>query len=142
MWSRKLRLDLVPSDPIPASEGSRFQRLTTCQASRMGLSVCPSAVVAAPVGRVWDLLTSPEGFDTWADATLVAAEPHGAAQPGQQIHLVTGALGLKFAVTIDVLDVDAQSHRLRFLVHLPFGVVNDETVTMADTGEETLVRFG
>jgi len=109
----------------------------------MGLSVCPSAVVAAPVGRVWDLLTSPEGFDTWADATLVAAEPHGAAQPGQQIQLVTGALGLKFAVTIDVLDVDAQSHRLRFLVHLPFGVVNDETVTMTDTEEgRTLVRFG
>jgi hypothetical protein len=46
-------------------------------------------------------------------------------------------------VTIDVLDLDAQDHRLRFLVHLPFGVVNDETVTMADAGEgKTLVRFG
>jgi len=108
----------------------------------MALSVCPSAVIAAPVGRVWELLTSPEGFDTWADATLVAAEPDGAAQAGQKVHLVTGALGLKFAVTIDVLDVDSENHRLRFLVHLPFGVVNDETVTMADTGEGTLVRFG
>lgn len=109
----------------------------------MGLSVCPSAVVAAPVGRVWELLTNPEGFDSWADATLVAAEPYGVAQPGQKIHLVTGAVGLKFAVTIDVLDVDAEDHRLRFLVHLPFGVVNDETVTMADAGEgKTLVRFG
>lgn len=109
----------------------------------MGLSVCPSAVVAAPVGRVWELLTNPEGFDSWADATLVAAEPYRVAQPGQKIHLVTGAVGLKFAVTIDVLDVDAEDHRLRFLVHLPFGVVNDETVTMADAGEgKTLVRFG
>jgi len=109
----------------------------------VGLSVCPSAVVAAPVDRVWDLLTRPEGFDKWADATLVSAEPDGAAQPGQKVHLVTGALGLKFAVTIDVLDIDRENHRLHFLVHLPFGVVNDETVTMAGAGEgNTLVRFG
>jgi|SRR5215469_14752924 len=109
----------------------------------MGLSVCPSTVVAAPLEQVWELLTNPEGFDSWADATLVAAEPDGAAQPAQKLHLVTGALGLKFAVTIDVLDVDAENHQLHFLVHLPFGVVNDETVTMADTGDgNTLVRFG
>jgi uncharacterized protein YndB with AHSA1/START domain len=109
----------------------------------VGLSVCPSAVVAAPLDRVWDLLTRPEGFDKWADATLVSAEPDGAAQPGQKVHLVTGALGLKFAVTIDVLDTDPEDHRLHFLVHLPFGVVNDETVTMAGAGEgSTVVRFG
>ena len=109
----------------------------------MGLSVCPSALVQAPVERVWELLTWPEGYDHWTDATLVAVEPEGAVQPGQKLHFVTAALGWKFAVTIDVLEVDAQSHRLHLHVHLPFGVVNDETLTVADAGDgRTLVRFG
>lgn len=109
----------------------------------MGLSVCPSALVDAPIERVWELLTWPQGFDRWTDAILVAAEPEGAVQPGQKLHFVTEALGWKFAVTMDVFEVDADSHRLHLHVHLPFGVVNDETATMADAGEgRTLVRFG
>ncbi len=109
----------------------------------MGLSVCPSALVEAPIDRVWELLTWPEGYDHWTDANLVAVEPEGAVQPGQKLQLVTAALGWKFAVTIDVLEVDADSHRLHLLVDLPVGVVNDETLTAADAGEgHTLVRFG
>ncbi len=57
------------------------------------------------------------GFDHWTDATLVAVEPEGAVQPLQKLHFVTAALGWKFAVTIDVLEVDAQSHRLHLHVH-------------------------
>lgn len=107
------------------------------------LSVCPSALVEAPVERVWDLLTRPEGFDLWADAALVVAEPVGPAQPGQHLHLVTRALGRTFAVTIEVHEVDAERGRLGFLVKLPFGLVNDETITIAKTGDgRTLVRFG
>lgn len=109
----------------------------------VGLSVCPSDIVETPVDRVWALLTWPEGFDMWADASLVAAEPEGEAQPGQQLHLVTRAIGLNFAVTIDVLEVDADRGRLHFLVHLPFGMINDEVITMAGAGPgRTLVRFG
>ena len=100
-------------------------------------------MVAAPIDRVWELMTRPDGFDLWADAALVAAEPEGSAHPGQELHLVTNALGLTFAVRIEVREVDVERRRLRFLVELPFGVVNDELVTMADTGDgRTLVRFG
>src|SRR5215471_7658479 len=107
------------------------------------LSVCPSAVVDASVERVWDLVTSPEGFDTWVDAAVVAAEPEGPAQPGQLIHLVTRALGWGFAVSIEVREVDAQRRRLRLLIELPFGLTNDQVMTMADAGDgRTLVRFG
>ena len=107
------------------------------------LSVCPSAIVDAPVGRVWDLVTSPEGFDLWTDATLVSAEPGGSAFAGQELHLVTRALGRSFAVRISVREVDAERHRVGFLVALPFGVVNDQVMTLTAAGEgQTLVRFG
>jgi len=107
------------------------------------VSVCPSAVVDAPVERVWALFTSPEGFDTWVDATLVAAEPEGPARPGQRLRLAARAFGRDLPVTIDVLEVDAERRRLRLLVDLPLGLVNDETVTMTDLGGgRTLVRFG
>jgi uncharacterized protein YndB with AHSA1/START domain len=100
-------------------------------------------MVAAPVERVWDLLTRPDGFDLWADALVVSAEPEGRARPGQLVHLVTRALGWSFAVTIEVREVDEERHRLRFLVELPFGVINDQVTTLAAAGDgETLVRFG
>jgi hypothetical protein len=108
------------------------------------VSVCPSAVVEAPVERVWELLTRPERFDVWADATLVAAEPDGPAQAGQQLHFVTRAFGWGFAVTMEVREVDAERRRLHLLVGLPFGLVNDEVITMAgaEAPGRTLVRFG
>ena len=107
------------------------------------LSVCPSAVIEAPVDRVWDLVTRPEGFDLWTDATLVSAEPDGHAAAGQELYLVTKALGWTFAVRISVRNVDAERHRLGLLVELPFGVVNDKVMTLTEAGEgRTLVRFG
>lgn len=107
------------------------------------LSVCPAAVVDAPIERVWDLVTDPKSIDLWADATLVTVEPDGPVQPGQRLHLVTRALGWSFAVTIEVLEVDAGRRRLRLLVTLLLGIVNDETITMAKAGEgRTAVRFG
>ncbi len=107
------------------------------------LSVCPSAVVEAHLERVWELLTRPDGYELWTDATLVAAEPEGPAQAGQLLHFVTRALGWGFAVTIEVLEVDAGRRRLHLLVELPFGLVNDEVITLASAGDgRTLVRFG
>ncbi len=99
-------------------------------------------MIEAPVDRVWDLLTQPGGFDNWIDATLVTAEPGGEARPGQQLHFVTKAVGWTFPVTIDVREVDAGRGRLHFVVALPFGIVNDEVMTVADLGNaRTLVRF-
>jgi uncharacterized protein YndB with AHSA1/START domain len=108
------------------------------------VSVCPSALVEAPIERVWDMLTRPDGLDTWADAILVSADPAGPARPGQRLRMTTTpALGRTFPVTIDVLEVDVERHRLRFRVDLPLGLVNDETVTITDAGDgRTLVRFG
>ncbi len=93
--------------------------------------------------RVWELLTTPAGFDLWVDAALVAAEPEGPARSDQRLHCVASALGRAFAVTIEVLEVDPERRRLHLLVDLPFGLVNDEVITLAPAGEgRTLVRFG
>lgn len=105
--------------------------------------MCPSAAIESPVARVWDLLTSPQGFDSWVDATVLAAEPPGHAQAGQRLRLATSALGRTFPVAISVLEVDADRRRLRLLVDLPFGLRNDETITLAPAGEgQTVARFG
>jgi hypothetical protein len=101
------------------------------------------AVVETPVEQVWDLVTRPEEFDRWADATLVSAEPPGRARAGQRLRLVTPALGRSFRVDMNVLEADAKQRRLHLLIHLPFGLVNDETITMAPAGaDRTIVRFG
>jgi uncharacterized protein YndB with AHSA1/START domain len=107
------------------------------------VSVCPMAVVEAPVERLWDLVTSPKEFDAWADATLVSAQPPGRARAGQRLGLVTRSLGRTFRVDISVLEVDAERRRLHLLIQLPLGLVNDETITMAPAEEgRTIVRFG
>jgi uncharacterized protein YndB with AHSA1/START domain len=94
------------------------------------LSVRPSAVIEAPMERVWLLLTREAGFGYWTEAVVVAAEPEGAARPGQQLHVVTRAMGWAFAVTIEVREVDAERRRLRFTAALPFGVVNDQVMSV------------
>ena len=101
------------------------------------------AVVEAPVERVWDLVTSPDEYGRWTDATLVGAEPPGAARSGQRLRLMTSALGHAFRVDMSVLDVDAERRSLRLLIRLPFGLVNDETITVVPAGgDRTIVRFG
>lgn len=81
--------------------------------------------------RVWLLLTREAGFDYWTEAVVVAVEPEGAARPGQLLHVVTRALGWAFAVTIEVREVDAERRRLRFTAQLPFGVVNDQVMSVS-----------
>lgn len=101
------------------------------------------AVVEAPAEQVWGLVTDPEEFGSWADATLVGAEPPGRACAGQRLHLVTRALGRAFRVDMSVLEVDAERRRLHLLIHLPLGLVNDETITLAAAGDgRTVVTFG
>lgn len=108
----------------------------------MVVNVCPAAVTNASPDRVWGVLTTPERFGEWVDATLVSTDPPGPIKPGQTIHLTTPAFGRKWPVTIEVRDVDPQSRWIDFLVHLPFGVDNHEHITLTEYKEgRTLVRF-
>jgi len=105
------------------------------------VNVCPAAITSASPELVWTVLTTPERFDEWAGARFVSADPLGPVKPGQVIRLLARSLGREWPVRIDVRDMDPQQRWLELMVHLPFGVVNHERVTLTDTKKGTLVRF-
>jgi hypothetical protein len=61
----------------------------------MGLTVCPSAVVATPVEVVWENLVQWERYSKWfsADLQVERIEPEGPATIGQTINFGGKALG-------------------------------------------------
>ena len=108
----------------------------------MVVNVCPAAVTPAPPESVWWVLTAFERFGEWQGAEFVSADPPGPVKPGQIIHLLARSLGRRWPVWIEIIAVDPQDRWIDLRVHVPFGVVNHERVTLAETKEGgTLVRF-
>ncbi len=109
----------------------------------MIVSACPIAVVKAPAAVVWATLVDVQHIGEWADARLVSADPPGPAAPGQRLALTTREIGLSFALSMEILEVDEAAGRMRLDVRLPFGVVNHETITIkAVHAGSTRVSFG
>jgi hypothetical protein len=107
----------------------------------MTLTVCPACIADAPVEVAWSLF-DPARLDEWWDAKTRRVTPEGPLAPGQRIEASAGPLRM-FTFTWDVLEVDAGAHRLRLLMRLPFGVVHDETVSMAPLGPgQCRISFG
>ena len=84
----------------------------------MGLTVCPAAVVAAPVEVVWANLVQWERYSDWADVRVARLEPAGPANVGQTITF-TG-MGLHF--TFKVEELNPESHQLGLHVVFPLGL--------------------
>lgn len=105
------------------------------------VNVCPSAVTPASPDSVWRVLTAPERFGEWTDATFLDSRPPGPAQAGQTIRLEAPSFGRRWPLTIEVVDMDPQRRWINFRVNLPLGVVNEEHITLTPTGAGTLVRF-
>jgi len=94
----------------------------------MGFTVCPIAVVAAPVESVWELLTEPTLRDEWWDARTERVVPKGKASPGQVIYLKTFPLIRQWDATITVEMVDAEKHQIQWVLS-GLGVINHQTTT-------------
>jgi ligand-binding SRPBCC domain-containing protein len=108
----------------------------------MVVNVCPAAVTSAPPERVWEVLTTPERFGEWQDATFMSVSPPGPVTPGQVIKLSARSLGRSWPVTIEVTNMDLQRRWIDLLVRLPFAIENYEHVTLTETKNGgTLVRF-
>ena len=108
----------------------------------MIVNVCPAAVTPASPERVWNVLTTPERFGDWQDATFVSVSPPGPVGPGQTIQLSARSLGRRWPVALEVVDMDPDKRWIDLRVQLPFGVENHERVTLAETKEGgTVVRF-
>ncbi|MBV9124866.1 MAG: SRPBCC family protein [Planctomycetes bacterium] len=107
----------------------------------MSLTVCPTCIANAPIEAAWSLL-DPAHFDEWWDARTRRVTPEGPLAPGQRIEVSAGPLGL-FTIPIDVLEVDPEAHRVRFMVHLPFGISNDQTTVLKAFGpDQCRISFG
>jgi hypothetical protein len=59
----------------------------------MGLTVCPAAIVAAPVEVVWGNLVQWEHYSEWADVQVERSEPEGPATVSQTISFAGKAFG-------------------------------------------------
>src|SRR5713226_8314214 len=62
----------------------------------MGVTVCPIAVVAAPVEVVWANLVQWERYSEWADVQVERIEPEGPASVGQTIYFTGMVLHFTF----------------------------------------------
>ncbi len=76
----------------------------------MGLSVCPTAVIAAPVEMVWANLVQWERYSEWADVQVGRSEPEGPATVGQNITFAGKVLGRTLRFNFKVEEVNPESH--------------------------------
>ncbi|HET9848181.1 MAG TPA: SRPBCC family protein [Candidatus Dormibacteraeota bacterium] len=98
--------------------------------------------MAAAPETVWQLLTNPKTYDTWADARVEAVDPPGPARPGQVVRMSSGAMGLRFKVRFDVERVDEATHDLEFRAEFPFGIRMHEHITVRPVDGASRVQYG
>ena len=105
----------------------------------MSVSVCPMAIVNAPVERVWNLLSEPANFDLWWDAKTQSILPEGRAQVGQKVHAKAGGFNIFLAIE----GVDESQHKIDFMSKFPFGITGFNHITCTQLPDATTqVSFG
>ena len=105
----------------------------------MSVSVCPMAVVKAPLERVWSLLSEPANYDLWWDVRTQLIVPEGHAQAGQRVHAKAGG----FSIFISVDAVDESKHKIDFISKFPFGITGFNHITCTALPDSTTqVSFG
>jgi hypothetical protein len=95
----------------------------------MGLSVCPAAIVAAPVELVWANLVQWERYYDWADVQVASLEPDGPATVGQTIICGGKLLGRTLHFTFMVDAVKPEKHQIGLRVFFPIGLQEKSTIT-------------
>jgi|SRR5690242_1518417 hypothetical protein len=88
----------------------------------MGLTVCPVAVVAAPVEVVWENLVQWERYSAWANVQVESCEPEGPATVGQTIYFAGKAFGRTLRFSFKVEEVNPERRQLGLHVFFPFGL--------------------
>jgi hypothetical protein len=109
----------------------------------MGVSVCPADTVEAPVEVVWEIMTQPAYYSTWADARLEHIEPNAPAVEGQVIHFTSRALGRTWPFVFTVQKVNAEKHQLDLSAIFPLGIRMQPHISCTPLSATTsLLRYG
>jgi hypothetical protein len=95
----------------------------------MSYASCPTAVVNAPVEIVWALLADPAGWGHVFDVRIDDLDPPGPAVAGQKIMGETGPRLFHLKLAFQVIQIDAERHRLVMDIELPFGIAVREELT-------------
>lgn len=90
----------------------------------MGFTVCPVAVVAAPVEVIWENLVQWERYSEWFSADLQAErlEPEGPATVGQTISFAGKVLGRTWHFLFKVEEVNSERYQLGLHAFFPLGL--------------------
>ena len=88
----------------------------------MGLTVCPAAVVAAPIEVVWENLVQWERYLAWADVQAERLEPEGPATVGQTITFGGKVFGRTLHFIFKVEEVNPERHQLGLHAFFPLGL--------------------
>jgi hypothetical protein len=92
----------------------------------MGLTVCPAAVVAAPVEVVWRNLVQWERYAEWADVQVERSEPEGPATVGQTIYFTGKAFGRTLHFIFKVEEVNPERYQLGLHAFFPLGMPEEK----------------
>ena len=98
----------------------------------MSLSVCPAAVVAAPVEVVWGNLAQWECYSEWfsADVQVERSEPEGLASVGQTIYFAGNGFSRNLHFSFKVEEVNLESYQLGMHVFFPYGLQETTSISV------------
>ena len=111
----------------------------------MGLTVCPAAVVAAPVEVVWENLVQWEGYSEWFDRSLHVerCEPEGSATIGQTVYFAGKAFGRTWHFIFKVEELNPEGYQLGLHASFPLGLQMRPHISCAPIDATTCrVQYG
>jgi hypothetical protein len=88
----------------------------------MGLTVCPAAVIAAPLEVIWENLVHWERWSEWADVQAEHSEPEGPATIGQTINFTGKVFGRSLHFIFKVEEVENERYQLGLYAFFPLGL--------------------
>jgi hypothetical protein len=105
----------------------------------MSASVCPIAIINAPIENVWPFLSEPANYPSWWDVPTCSTVPEGPAQAGQIIHAKARGLTIKVIVN----SIDESKGQIHLTTMFPFGITVYNHIPGSPLGDRTCqVSFG
>ena len=93
-------------------------------------AACPTAIVEAPVGVVWKLLTNISGWGSFFDVRVTNVEPPGAAAKGQRMLGESGPRWQHLGVSFEYTLIDETHYKLEMDGRLPLGLTVHEALNL------------